>query len=362
MTRIAILTPSITTGDAVSNDVLEMHRVLHRYDYEVRVYTAGWTFIEPKVWPVSEIKHFLQNTDDVLIYHYSMGWNIGLDLIRELKCRTVIKYHNVTPPEFFDGISEAHVAMSRIGRQQLKEVASAGCDLYLADSEYNMRELISEGVYETKSFVVPPFHHIDRLNSIKANSGVLQAYRDGKTNILMVGRVAPNKGHAALIEAFATYYYHYNSNSRLLIVGKEDEAFSAYSALLRRMVAGLELQGAVVFTGGVSDEALKAYYMVADVFMIISEHEGFCVPLVEAMAMKVPIVAYGSSAIPGTVGKAGMVWKDRNPYLMAESINFLVKDKSLSAALGRMGWQRYEQLFTNERIETELLKALKTLL
>jgi glycosyltransferase involved in cell wall biosynthesis len=114
----------------------------------------------------------------------------------------------------------------------------------------------------------------------------------------------------------------------------------------------------VKFTGGVSDNALKAFYQSANVFMTTSEHEGFCVPLVEAMAMKVAIVAYASSAIPGTVGDVGLVWKERNPYLLAESINSIASDSNLSRALGEMGRRRYERYFTNRKIEAEFLSAL----
>jgi glycosyltransferase involved in cell wall biosynthesis len=224
-----------------------------------------------------------------------------------------------------------------------------------------MRELLAEGASESRSFVVPPFHTVDRLNAIEPDAGVLDSYADDKTNILMVGRVSPNKGHPALIAAFAAYHHDYNPNSRLLIVGKEDMRLERYSKLLRELARRLKLQDAVVFAGEVSDHALKAYYQVADAFMITSEHEGFCVPLVEAMAMKVPIVAYASTAIPETVGTAGLVWEERNPYLLAESIKSIVSDRSVGQALSDTGWRRYAQHFTNERIETTFLRALETL-
>jgi glycosyltransferase involved in cell wall biosynthesis len=114
----------------------------------------------------------------------------------------------------------------------------------------------------------------------------------------------------------------------------------------------------VIFTGEVSEHALKAYYLAAHVFMLTSEHEGFCVPLVEAMAMKIPIVAYASTAIPETVESAGLVWEERNPYLLAESINSIVSGESLRKGLGNMGWQRYTQNFTNAKIEAGFLSAI----
>jgi len=164
-----------------------------------------------------------------------------------------------------------------------------------------------------------------------------------------------------LIEVFAHYHYDYNNNSRLIIVGKGGEGFSPYSKLLQRVVQQLDLTKGVVFTGGVSDEELKAYYLVADAFVTVSEHEGFCVPLVEAMSMKLPITAYASTAIPETVGDAGIVWTERNPILIAESIDRFVRDKTVRDALGRRGYRRYESMFTNEKAEHIFLRAMSKL-
>ena len=362
MVRIAILTPSITTGDAVSNDVVGMYQVLRQSGYNVRIFAEGWTPRKPRVWPAPQVGGFLKNSSDILIYHYSRGWDPGLDLLRRLSCRKVIKYHNVTPPEFFVKYNADFAAMCAAGRQQIKPVARSGCDAYLSASAYNMRELLAAGASESRSFVVPPFHHIDRLDSIESDTKVLDECNDGTTNICMVGRVSPNKGHTALIEAFAAYHHDYNPNSRLIIVGKEEVRLEKYSALLREMTKRLRLRQNVIFTGEVSDQALKAYYLAAHVFLITSEHEGFCVPLVEAMAMKLPIVAYSSTAIPETVGTAGLVWEERNPYLLAESIKSIVSDRSLRNGLSNMGWQRYTQNFTNAKIEAGFLSAINGLL
>lgn len=361
MARIAILSPSITANDAVSTDVLEMYDVLRQLGHDVRIYAEGWTIETPKVWSAPKIANFLRNSSGLLIYHYSRGWDFALNLLRDLKCRTAVRYHNVTPPEFSERFSKDYARMCLEGRNQLVPIASAGCDLYISASAYNEQELLRGGAPVSRSYVVPPFHCIDRVNAVEADRRVLNSYADGKTNILMVGRISPNKGHPALIEAFAAYHKDYNSNSRLLIVGKGETRLNAYNWLLREMVRRLDLEGSVVFAGEVSDSSLKAFYMVAHVFMITSEHEGFCVPLVEAMSMKVPIVAYGSSAIPGTVGGAGLVWNERDPYLMAESVNKIVRGNGIGATLGRMGLRRYEQHFTNDKIRKQFLDAVDTL-
>lgn len=334
-----------------------MQQVLRSLGHDVRLF-ANESPSTIDVFPLSKIRKFLKAPDDILIYHYSMGWNIGLELLREVTCRKVIKYHNITPPEFFAGISIDYETVCRGGREQVKDIATANCDLYLADSHYNAEELIREGADRSKCVVVAPFHHIDKLAQLAPDTRVLDEYVNQTLNILMVGRVAPNKGHGSLIETLAVYRHHYGGNARLLIVGKEAPQLAAYSQWLRQLATSNGVDGFVIFAGGVSDEQLKAYYLVADFFMVTSEHEGFCVPLVEAMAMKVPIIAFASSAIPATIGDAGLVWQERNPYLLAESIDYLNRDESVSAALGQMGRRRYEQVFSNDRIAEEFLRAL----
>jgi glycosyltransferase involved in cell wall biosynthesis len=358
MIRVGILTRTMTEGDAVGNDVLGMYRALKREGHDVRIYAETWSINEPEVHADHSVGDFLKNPSDILIYHHSIGWDLSRELLPKLRCRTVIKYHNVTPPEFFEGISASYVHIVHTGREQLKQIARSNHTLYLSASEYNMRELVAEGADPSRNFVLPPFHHIDVLDSINPDLSVIDRYRAGGANILTVGRVSPNKDHFSLIEAFATYYYNYNSNSRLLVVGKQNEAFEPYYQRLRALISSLCLVNAVILTGRVSDGALRAYYMISHLFMVTSQHEGFCVPLVEAMSMKLPILAYGSTAIPETVGEAGIVWDERNPLLMAEAIDTLMKDEALRANLAEKGFNRYQQLFTNRKIEESFLKFM----
>ena len=361
MTRAAILTSHVSTGSAVSSDVLGMRGALEKSGIDARVYAESSDLAEPKIWPLTEIEDFLKERDDILIYHHSIGWNPALGLLRGLKCKTVIKYHNITPPSFFSGISGWHEEMCRAGRDQLQAIVDAGCDLYLSDSDYNQQELLAAGADELRSFVVPPFHEIDRLQSLDADLGTLDQYRDGRAIVLSVSRVAPHKGHADLIEAFADYHHYHNRNSRLLIVGREEEAFAAHSRRLRELVQFLLLEDTVTFAGEISASALRACYLLASVFVSPSKHEGFCLPLVEAMAAKVPIVAYDSAAIPETVGAAGIVLPDRDAEVLAESINLLIKDEAMNVQLGIAGRRRYERHFGTSSIETEFLRALGNL-
>lgn len=358
MQRVAIVTSHLQPGDAVSNDVVGMWKAFSGRRCEARVYCESSELAEPKTFHISEIDQFLKAPSDLLIYHHSIGWRPGLELLQQVKCRTAVKYHNVTPPKYFAGISAWHEEKCATGLAELREIASAGCDFFLADSNFNREDLLFEGVDDERCFVVPPFHHIDDLRSLDADVTTLDEFRDGKANILMVGRVAPHKKHDQLIQAFAIYHHDYNPRSRLIIAGKEETAFASYSEELRALAKLFAVDDSIAFVGGTSLSQLKSLYLLAHVFATASEHEGFCVPLVEAMSMKIPVVAYADSAIPDTVQGAGIVLDKREPRLMAEAINYLMRDESLSFSLGLMGKQRYDEYFTNQRIENALFRSI----
>ena len=151
MARIGLLTPCVIPGDAVSNDVIGMEAVLTARGHEVRVFADTWAPSPLAIRHVNEVASFLQDPASVLLYHYSVGWDVGLQMLRDLPCKTVVKYHNVTPPQFFDGINADYAAVCRHGRAQLAAIATAGCDLYLSDSEYNAREMGEAGAGTTEN-------------------------------------------------------------------------------------------------------------------------------------------------------------------------------------------------------------------
>lgn len=359
--RIAIVTPSITAGDAVSNDVLGMHDALRDSAEVVRIFSETSTLDSPEIDSVRNLKGFLAHPLDILIYHWAGEWAPAQQLLKT-KCRRVIKYHNITPPHFLDPYSPDFAAHCDDGRQQLGPIARSDCDLFLSDSKYNMDELIAAGADQSKNFVVPPFHHVERLEVVGNSmpNGAGPANED--INICTVGRIVPNKGHADLIAAFAIYHHDYNPRSKLLLIGKQEARLIRYTVMLHGMIRRLKLEHAVAFADNVSDRVLKAYYDAADIFAITSEHEGFCVPLVEAMAMRVPIVAYASTAVTETIGPAGIVWETRDPQLLAESIHSITTDQNVRNLLIETGRRRYEQYFSNRRIAEQLTHVLRNFL
>jgi glycosyltransferase involved in cell wall biosynthesis len=362
MSRIAIVSLVISPGDAVGNDALQMQRVLSARGHTVGLFSSHWVKKSTATQDVSELAAFLADDPHALmIYHHAIGWAAGIELLQRMTCRRIVKYHNVTPGRFFAGFSGDSVRICQLGRDQLRDLARADCDLYLSDSPYNQGELIEAGAAVERCAVVSPFHHIDRLHTLQADSAILHQLGDGQTNLLFVGRRVPNKGHRFLIDAFAAYHEHYNPDSRLLLVGREDRHLISYSNQLREQASRLGVLDRVLLIDGVTDAELRAYYERAAVFVVASEHEGFCVPVVEAMALQVPLVAYGTTAVTHTIGDAGLVWDEPDPFLLAQSIHTLVHETAARKQLTERGFRRYQRLFANQKIERDFLHALRSL-
>jgi glycosyltransferase involved in cell wall biosynthesis len=339
-----------------------MQSVLSARGHTVGLFSSHWVKKSDLTQDISELAAFLtDDPDGVMIYHHAIGWTAGIELLQRMTCRRIVKYHNVTPGRFFSGFPGDSVRICQLGRDQLRDLARADCNLYLSDSPYNQGELIEAGAAVERCAVVPPFHHIDRLHTLAADPAILRQLSDGQTNLLFVGRRVPNKGHRYLIDAFAAYHEHYNCDSRLLLVGREDRHLISYSNQLREQASRLGVSDCVLFIDGVSDAELKGYYERASVFVVASEHEGFCVPVVEAMALQVPIVAYGTTAVPHTVGDAGLVWDEPDPFLLAQSIDTVVREAHVRQRLTERGFRRYQHLFANQRIERDFLHALRSL-
>lgn len=355
MTRIAILSRDITSADAVSNDVLAMQRLLSERGHDVRIFVDTTNLTVPEIRPSGAALSYLAGPEDVLIYHHSIGWDAGVEIFKTALCRKIVKYHNVTPAYFFEGISERHQNLCHSGKLQVKDVVACGPDLLLSDSAFNQTDLIAAGSDDDKTFVLPPFNQAEELQASAADLGILDNNCGESVNLLAVGGLRPNKGHAALIEAFAIYCLQFNRAARLFLVGAETQPLASYGLVIRQIINTWDIDDHVVVTGQISKESLKAYYLIADALLTTSEHEGFCVPLVEAMALKVPIIAYESTAIPETAQDTGLILNQREPYLMAQAIDSLLTNESAKMALMTRGFDRYEQCFSNHAIEKQFL-------
>jgi glycosyltransferase involved in cell wall biosynthesis len=362
MPRVHILTPYLIPGDAVSNDIFGMVRWLRLHNWPADAYAQYMDLsLHGQALPLASYQRHLHAREDILIYHHSARWELGGALFAQSRNRKVLRYHSVTPARFFRPYQRQYAEDCEQGELQTRTLLQLGPECVLADSPFNVEELLAAGADADRSRVVPPFHTIGDLDRLVEDEALAEELR-GTTNILFVGRVVPNKGHLHLIRAFAYYHHYLDLNSRLFIVGRIDAELAGYLSDLHWEAARHDVEDAVHFTGLVSPRQLKTYYAHAGVFLCTSEHEGFCVPLVEAMHSGVPIVAYGSSAIPGTLGETGIVWDTPDPALLAESMNLIRTWDEVRETLIAAQRQRYEQCFSPEAVGAAFATALAPLL
>jgi glycosyltransferase involved in cell wall biosynthesis len=311
------LLAALSYGDAISNEALAVQAHLRRRGYASDIFAEGvhprMAHLARPLWQYADVS----SPDTVCLFHFSIGSAAGR-LIHEAPDRLVAIYHNITPAHFFLGFHPHLAGLCYHGRRELSAFAPR-TELALGDSEFNRRELEAAGFPRTG--VLPIVLDLDSYGG-PVSPVVRRLYADGRRNVVFVGRIIPNKRIDDLIRSFALYQRHAEPHSRLLLVG-DYRGHERYFDRLRELVAALGAQE-VVFTGHVDHDELLACYSVADVFLCLSEHEGFCVPLLEAMVFGVPVIAYDAGAVRETLRGGGLLIEDKRPEVVAELIDAVV--------------------------------------
>jgi glycosyltransferase involved in cell wall biosynthesis len=286
-----------------------------------------------------------RRSGDVLLYQSAIGAWIGAYVLRRPE-PLVVNYHNITPASYFRGWELGPAHGLGWGRGQLKDMAARAA-LGVADSRFNELELEELGYRETAvSPVLFDLAALDRAVDEAALAQLQAAKRDGGADWLFVGRVAPHKAQHDLIRALAAYRRMYDPRARLHIVGGSSS--DRYVDALRSTARDLDVASAVDITGGVPDGVLAAHYRAADVFVCLSEHEGFCIPLIEAMHHRVPVVAFAAAAVPETLGPAGILLRTKEPARVAAAVERAVRDATVREQLQAAAAERLG-LFSLER-------------
>ena len=269
----------------------------------------------------------------------------------------VLQYHNVTPAHFFAPYNTEIFRIATLGRRELARLAGR-VDLALGDSEYNRQELETLGFENTG--VMPIIVDIDRLQRGPRLPAMERVLNDGLANILFVGRIAPNKrleDHIRLAEHYKRYV---DTEYRFIFVGRVD-AVPRYYATLRALITAYEMPpDRFLFPGQVTDVELATYYRSAHAYLSLSEHEGFCVPLVEAMAADVPVLAYNAGAVPETLGGAGVCFAPKDLEHAAELLGMLVYDDRLRGQV-IAGQRRRVAHFSQEAAELQIDQMIRRL-
>lgn len=321
-TAIHQLLSGFADGDAISHCAVTLQEAIRSWGLASEIYV-----VDGRVAPAMQslcrpLSDYRGSPQDVAIHHYSIG-SPAVATYLQTPARRVMIYHNITPPEYFDGFDDRVSAQLREALGQLPEVVSKshGC---WADSAFNAIDLTKAGCAEPRVF---PLVFSSKPLDAPEDCRVMDKFRVKLTNILYVGRIAPNKRVETLIEAF--YWYHKNLNpfSRLIIIGS-DRSCPAYFDMLRMQVGDYDLAN-VCFEGFASPEGLPSYYRLADLFVSTSEHEGYCLPLLEAMHLGVPVLAHNIGGMPEAMGGGGVLYQGLKPAELAYLMHRMIDDQAL---------------------------------
>ena len=315
---------NFSQGDAITNEARVLRRIFHSWGCASEIFSERKRILPELRRETRDIATTAQaiRPEDVVLLHLSIGSSVN-EVFRQLRCRKALLYHNITPPEYFRGFQEQIATQLAFGREQLKALAGVAA-INLADSEYNAAELRARGYGAVG--VLPLV-----LDFAPLRSGVsrarLEQCDDGLANILFVGRGAPNKSLEDLLAVFYYFQKYVEPQARLIHAGSYT-GLETYQALIQTRQHEWQLAN-VELTGTLPQAELNACYQSADVFLSMSEHEGFCIPLLEAMVNDVPILAYAAGAVPETLAGAGVLFHEKRFDLIAEMLGRLVRDQHL---------------------------------
>jgi|RhiMetdeSRZDD1v2_1073273.scaffolds.fasta_scaffold01494_15 L-malate glycosyltransferase len=347
--------PAAHRGDAIGDSARRVRDMLRAAGHDSDLYAL--TIDEDVRDDVRPFSDAGARQGHITIFHFALPSPMT-EAFASLSGIRVLQYHNITPARFFGPYDARMFRLAALGRQELRSLADR-VDLALGDSEFNRQELEELGFPRTG--VMPIAVDMERLTAAPRRPALEKILGgDGFINFLFVGRIVPNKrieDHIRLAEMYKRYI---DSYYRFIFVGRYDGLPRYYSMIRALIVQYRMLPERFIFTGAVPDDDLAAYYRWADAYVSLSEHEGFCVPLVEAMATDVPVLAYAAGAVPETLGGAGILFSPKDFEFAAEMLGTLVYDRPVRDRI-ISGQRRRLRDFAPDRIEQRLKEVLATL-
>ncbi len=317
--------PAAHRGDAIGDSARRVRDLLRGMGHDSHIFAL--TIDEDMRAEVRPFDDPESRAGEVTIFHYALPSRMT-DAFGHLSGRRVLQYHNITPAHFFAPYEPAIFRIAALGRADLATLAGR-TDLALGDSEFNRCELAQLGFPRTG--VLPIALDLERITRAPRHPVIETMLGDGLTNFLFVGRMVPNKRVDDIIRLAEMYKRYIDANYRFIFVGRTD-GVPRYHATVRALIAEFDmLPERFLFPGAISDWELAAYYRSASVYLSLSEHEGFCVPLLEAMACDVPVFAYESTAVGETLGGAGVCWSPKDLEYAAELLGQLAFDPAMRA-------------------------------
>lgn len=344
MTTIHQMLPNYMPLDAIGNCVTGMRDLLRGWGYESEIFA---NVIHESLEARNYRLFGAENDDSYVIYHYSTGSPVNRFALDNAE-RMILMYHNITPARFFSGFNEDAERNCREGRDLLKKFAGK-VKFAMAGSPYNARELEEMGF---GSVAVVPYI----LDFQKIEPSGTRPFDDDKTNILFVGRISPNKRYEDLLKIFYFYRKYVNTNSRLVLVGGYGPA-ERYYLYLQYIIDSLEIPD-VHFAGFVPDGKMGDYYENASLFLCMSQHEGFCIPVIEAMRFRLPVVALAGTAVTDTMGYAGALVNRSDPNEIAELMGLILEDNIYRSAIIETQLKRVDD-FSKDKMTENFHQVIK---
>ena len=319
--------PAAHRGDAIGDSARRVRDMLREAGHDSELYALTID---------DDLRDDVRRFDDpnarlghVTIFHFALPSPMT-EPFASLQGVRILQYHNITPAAFFAPYDAGLFRLAALGRQELASLVGR-VDLALGDSEFNRLELEALGFAPTG--VLPIAVNTDRITGAARRPALERILADGLINFLFVGRIVPNKRIEDHIRLAEVYKRNVDSYYRFIFVGRYDGVPGYYAQVRALMAQYRMLPDRFWFTGPVDDDDLAAFYRWSDVYVSLSEHEGFCVPLVEAMAADVPVLAYAAGAVPGTLGGAGVLFTPKDLELAAEAMGMLVYDREFRDAV-----------------------------
>jgi L-malate glycosyltransferase len=345
--------PAAHKGDAIGDSARRVRDVVRGLGHESEIYALS---IDDDL--KGDIRTFSQpaaRRGDATIFHFALPSPMTEAFARLPRGR-VLQYHNITPAHFFASYDPGIFRLLTLGRQELETLVGQ-TDVALGDSEFNRQELDALGFSNTGVF--PIAIDPERMRTAPPRPALERVLSDGLQNFLFVGRIVPNKkieDHIRLAEHYKRYV---DTEYRFIFVGKTDAA-PGYYHMLRSLIAEYHMPpDRFWFTGAVPEAELAAFYRHAHAYLSLSEHEGFCLPLVEAMAADVPVLAYGAAAVPDTLGGAGLCFTPKDLEYAAELLAELAYNDDLRADV-IAGQRRRLQDFGEARLRRDIAALLSS--
>ncbi len=331
------LVHTLSYGDAISSEVLALQRCLSALGFESEIYAIN---VHPRYKGKAKLyKEFPESFDGQVLLHYSLGSPLNALYRRLAQAEKCLIFHNLTPASWFVGINPGVARDIEQGRAELPELCRISQKL-IADSQFNAEELSEFGFHaRVLELAVDPERWTE-----PANPGISALLKgSGELHVLHVGRIAPNKCLEDLLKTFYFLHCHGERKSRLWLPGIDIDT-ELYAFSLKRLARELGIEDAVEFPGCMADSEIRALYENSTAYVCMSEHEGFCLPVVEAMRFGLPVLAFASSALPQTVGSGGILFREKRHAEIAELILEIRRDTELREKLIKAGYERVKDL------------------